>query len=280
MDTTVIFASEVPAATISDRVRRGQLVRLATGVYTTDVTSDRAVVVRREWYVIVGKLFPCAVITDRSAITGGPVEGRLYLSHDGRNREVPLPGLMMLARAGAGPLDDDIALPGGLYQASKGRALAENTRPSRSRSGHIRRTLDEADLLTQVTGMLPARPSAQGLQVVGQARDRFPARPRSKAEAQRHGRELAELTRRELDLGSDALGDIAGLIEQHFAVDVALSPLGTDVDGLCVHGGAAALILANTDSSDGRVPRCGSSPSTLASSRRLATTSLTSIIPT
>lgn len=109
------------------------------------------------------------------------------------------------------------------------------------------------DLLTQVTGMPPARSSPQGLQVVEQARHSFGARPRTKAEAQRQGRELAELTRRELDLGGDALGDISGLIEQHFAVDVALSPLGTDVDGLCVHGGAAALILANTDSSDGRV---------------------------
>lgn len=146
MVTTVIFASEVPAATISDRVRRGQLVRLAPGVYTTDVTSDRAAVVIREWYLIVGKMFPRAVITDRSAITGGPVDGRLYLSHDGRSREVSLPGLTVLARPGAGPLDDDIALPGGLYQASKGRALAENTRPSRSRNGRIRRTLDEAEL--------------------------------------------------------------------------------------------------------------------------------------
>lgn len=146
MDTSIIFASEVPAATISDRVRRGQLARLATGVYTTDVTSDRAAVVLREWYLIVGRMFPRAVITDRSAITGGPVEGRLYLSHDGRSREVPLPGLTVLARPGAGPLDDDIALPGGLYQASKGRALAENTRPSRSRSGHVRRTLGEAEL--------------------------------------------------------------------------------------------------------------------------------------
>jgi hypothetical protein len=71
VDTTVIFASEVPAATISDRVRRGQLVRLATGVYTTDVISDRAAVVRREWHIIVGKMLPRAVITDRSAISGG-----------------------------------------------------------------------------------------------------------------------------------------------------------------------------------------------------------------
>ena len=146
MDTVVVFAGDLPAATISDRVRRGQLVRLATGVYTTDVRSDPAAVVVREWHVIVGGMFPSAVITDRSAITGGPVEGMLYLSHEGRSREAELPGITVLARDGAGPLEGDVALPGGLYQASKGRALAENTRPSRSRVGRIRRTLDWAEL--------------------------------------------------------------------------------------------------------------------------------------
>jgi hypothetical protein len=146
VDTTLVFAADAPAATISDRVRRGQLVRLAVGVYTSDVTSDPAAVVVREWHAIVGRMFPRAVITDRSAMTGGPVEGVLYLAYEGRSREVDLPGMTVLARAGAGPLDGDIALPGGLYQASKGRALAENTRPSRSRDGRIRRTLDGAEL--------------------------------------------------------------------------------------------------------------------------------------
>jgi hypothetical protein len=146
MDTTVVFAADLPAATISDRVRRGQLARLGTGVYTSDVTSDPAAVVGREWHAIFGRLFPRAVITDRSAITGGPVEGVLYLAYDGRGRETELPGVKVLARAGAGPMNGDIALPGGLYQASKGRALAENTRPSRSRAGRIRRTLDSAEL--------------------------------------------------------------------------------------------------------------------------------------
>jgi Fic/DOC family len=146
MDTTVVFAADLPAATISDRVRRGQLARLATGVYTTDVTSDPAAVVVREWHVIAGRMFPRAVISDRSATTGGPVDGVLYLSREGRGREAELPGMTVLARAGAGPLDGDIALSGGLYQASKGRALAENTRPSRSRAGRIRRTLDWAEL--------------------------------------------------------------------------------------------------------------------------------------
>lgn len=123
----------------------------------------------------------------------------------------------------------------------------------RSVRRRARQLLEIDDLLTQVTGMPSARPSSQGLRIAELAQARFNTRPRSKTEAQRQGRELAELTRSELDLGSDALGDIAALIEQHFAVDVALSPLGTDVDGLCVHSGTAALILANTDSSDGRV---------------------------
>jgi hypothetical protein len=146
VDTSVVFAGDLPAATISDRVRRGQLVRLGIGVYTSDVTSGPAAVVDQEWHTIFGRIFPSAVITDRSALTGGPVEGVLYLAHEGRGREAPLPGMTALARTGAGPLDGDIALPGGLYQAGKGRALAENTRPSRSRNGRIRRTLDWAEL--------------------------------------------------------------------------------------------------------------------------------------
>lgn len=132
MDTTIVFAADMPAATITARVHRGELARLAPGVYTTDTTSALVTVAAREWPRIAGRLFPGAVITDRSAVTGGPADGVLYLARDGRAREVDLPGLRVTARPGARPLDGDIPLPEGLYQASKGRALAENTRPSRS----------------------------------------------------------------------------------------------------------------------------------------------------
>jgi len=146
VDTTVVFAADVPAATISDRVRRGKLARLATGVYTSDVTSDPAAVVAREWHSIAGRMFPGAVSTDRSAVRGGPADGVLYLAHDSRARRVDLPGLSVAARPGAGPLDGDIPLPGGLHQAGRGRALAENARRTRSRDGRVRRTLDDAEL--------------------------------------------------------------------------------------------------------------------------------------
>ncbi len=115
----VVFASDAPSATITGRVRRGKLARLAAGVYTDDVISSPDAVVAREWPVIVGRMFPGAVVTDRSATTGGPVDGVLYLARAGRDRDVTLPGLKVSARSGSGPLDGDIGLPGGLYQASQ-----------------------------------------------------------------------------------------------------------------------------------------------------------------
>jgi Fic/DOC family len=144
--SSIVFAAELPPATISDRVRRGQLVRLATGVYTSDVDTSPERVVSREWHTIVGRLYPDAVITDRSAITGGVVDGILYLAHEGRERETQLPGLLVRARPGPRPLAEDAPLPGGLYQASKPRALIENTAPSRARGGRARRTLTDDEL--------------------------------------------------------------------------------------------------------------------------------------
>ncbi|MFN2518180.1 MAG: Fic family protein [Jatrophihabitantaceae bacterium] len=146
MVSSIVFAAELPPATIAARVQRGDLVRLASGVYTTDVATTPERVVRREWHTIVGRLYPAALITDRSAVTGGPVDGVLYLAHDGRSRETQLPGLLIRARAGVGPLADDAPLPGGLYEASKPRALVENTAPSRQRGDRARRTLADDEL--------------------------------------------------------------------------------------------------------------------------------------
>jgi len=146
VDNEIVFAGDMPSQTISDTVRRGDLRPLARGIYTTDTARSPEAVVARHWHTIVGHEFPDAVITDRSVLTGGKVDGYLYLSRDGRPRDLTLPGLNVLARRGAGPLDGDLQLPGGLWQASRARALAENMRPSRSRGGRPRRTLDDHEI--------------------------------------------------------------------------------------------------------------------------------------
>lgn len=146
MDSTIVFSADHPRSTISGQVRRGELVRLATGVYTAEVQSAPEDVVRAHSFEIVGRLFREAVITDRSARTGSAVDGVLYLAHDARPRDLELPGLRVRARKGAPPQPGDIAYPGGLHLASRARGLAENCLPTRARGGEVRRTLDAEEL--------------------------------------------------------------------------------------------------------------------------------------
>jgi hypothetical protein len=142
----LVFSDETPRSTVAGMVRRGDLVQLATGVYTTDTTRSPEEVVRRRWLDITGHLFPDATITDRSAPRSGPVDGVLYLAHDRRDRQVDLPGLRITARRGARPQPDDVALPTGLHLASQARGLAENAMPSRARPGSVPRRLTREEL--------------------------------------------------------------------------------------------------------------------------------------
>ena len=145
MDSSLVFNGDMPASTIGGMVARGALRRVAPGVYVRE-DNDPTQVVRAEWRTIVGRLFPDAVVTDRSAPSGGPVDDVLYVARDGRPRDAVLPGLRIRARRGAGPQPDDVSLPGGLHLASVGRGLAENCLASRPRGGNIARTLDDSEL--------------------------------------------------------------------------------------------------------------------------------------
>jgi Zn-dependent peptidase ImmA (M78 family)/transcriptional regulator with XRE-family HTH domain len=113
--------------------------------------------------------------------------------------------------------------------------------------------LEVEDILAQRVQTWPSAATSAGRRVLELARSELSERPRTRLEAERQGKRLAEQARHELDLGSYELGDLPGLIERHFGVDVALSPLGNEADGLCVHGEGVALIVASTDFSQGHV---------------------------
>lgn len=150
----LIFAREAPAATLSARVRRGALRRLARGIYTTNLSDPPEEVVRRNRWAIASALFPGAVMSDRSALPGPQDPNILLLAHPGPARDVTLPGLLIRARSGAGAIPGDQALgryP--LHQASLARALVDNTAPSRSRGGRPRRTLDREGLEEVLVGI-------------------------------------------------------------------------------------------------------------------------------
>lgn len=57
-----------------------------------------------------------------------------------RDRALWLPGITVMPRAGAGPVDGDSPLPGGIWIAGEARALLDNLLPSRSNRLGQRRT--------------------------------------------------------------------------------------------------------------------------------------------
>ncbi|MGI8938623.1 MAG: Fic family protein [Iamia sp.] len=142
---TLVFAGDRPAATLSDAVRRGDLRRLARGIYTTDLVRPGDQIVREQWAAVAARRFPGSVVTDRSAPRAGPVDGVLYLSGP-RGAMAELPGLTIVSRKGPGPASGDIELPVPVALASRARGLLDNTRSSRQGRRHPRATLGPAEL--------------------------------------------------------------------------------------------------------------------------------------
>lgn len=155
MDTDrVIFAGEDDASRLSRMVRRGELRRLGTGVYTTNLADPAEEVCRRNWLSITAHFCPGAVISDRSARLGQPDPGGNLFVVANRARPVRLPGLTITPRPGPGPQDDDMRYPHDLWMSSVPRALVENQRPSRSVKGRPARTLSERELADWVDSLV------------------------------------------------------------------------------------------------------------------------------
>jgi len=170
----------------SRAARRGEIRRLARGLYTSNLDEAPEQLIRRRWYDVAALYFPGAVIVDRSAFLAGPADdGSLFLDsgpHSARPRAVGLPGLTLRPRSGPGPVDGDMPFVD-LHMSSRPRMYLDNMRPSRSRAS-VPRTLRQSELedrldqlaRTKGTDELNAlRDEARALAPALDAHDRFAA---------------------------------------------------------------------------------------------------------
>jgi len=128
--------------------RRGELRRLARGLYTWNLDEPAEQLVRRRWMDVAALYFPGAVLAGRSAVEARPADdGSLFLDsgpEPANPTDVWLPGLALRPRAGPGPLPGDMPF-GSLHRSGEARTALENMRPSRARAG-VARTLSRAEL--------------------------------------------------------------------------------------------------------------------------------------
>lgn len=138
---------------ISRAVKAGKLRKLAPKLYTDDLTSPAADVVRRHRLEIAAHFYPRAVISHRSAIEGGVSPGgKLHLTLPQAFAPIrELPGLEIRLWRGPGPQPDDIRTPVQgehevIYTASQHRAVLENLQIARARGDDEAKTLSVEEL--------------------------------------------------------------------------------------------------------------------------------------
>ena len=146
---------EMPEAFVSDTsisrevsraVKADKLRKLASRLYTRNMTDPPEAVVARNLWDIVAGYFPGALIADRTALENAPAsDGSACLVTAG-GRDIKLPGHTLRPRRGPGPLATDLPFISGLFLSSTARAYLENTRSSRARGGLVARTLGRPEI--------------------------------------------------------------------------------------------------------------------------------------
>ena len=131
---------------VSRAVKAGKLRKLASRLYTRNMTDPPEAVVMRNLWSIVAGYFPGALIADRTALENAPANDGSVCLTTARGQDIALPGLTLRPRRGPGPLPTDRPFLGGLFLSSTARAYLENMRPSRARRGLVARTLGRAEI--------------------------------------------------------------------------------------------------------------------------------------
>lgn len=133
------------SAMITRLKKEGQIRKIASRVYTSNLTDSPEIIVGRNFYKIIGQLYPGVLISHRSAFELRPSsEGHFYLTYE-YTRNIELPGVTLHLIAGPKPIGTDIPYLDGLYISSPARAYLENLQLSYVRSG-ISKCLPQADL--------------------------------------------------------------------------------------------------------------------------------------
>jgi hypothetical protein len=138
----------------SKAVHASKLRKLASRLYTSDMTGAPEAIVRRNLWPVVAGFFPDALIADRTALEGAPAkDGSVFLVSQKAQSDIALPGFTLRPRRGAAPQPSDLAFMGVLRLSSPARALLDNFAASRSR-GLVSRTLSRKEIETHLETLL------------------------------------------------------------------------------------------------------------------------------
>jgi Fic family protein len=125
---------------ISKLVKTGKIRKIAPRLYTSNLVEPINEIVRRNLFQIIGKLYPEALLSHRSAFEFAPTKaGHIFLTYT-YTKKVNLPGITLRLLKGHKPIEGDNLISGALYSSQKPRAFLENLQQSK-KSGPVSKCL-------------------------------------------------------------------------------------------------------------------------------------------
>ena len=129
----VVFSSSDTSYSrqISQLEKEGKLRKIAARVYTPNFEESSETIIRRNLFTILGRLYPGALLSHRSALEFKPTAAKhLFLTYT-YTKKINLPGVVLRFMEGPGPIAGDNPLSGELFVSQMERALLENMEVSR-----------------------------------------------------------------------------------------------------------------------------------------------------
>ena len=133
----VIFSSSDPKISkqISRLERNGKIRKIAQRVYSSNHNDTPEEIIRRNLFRVLGKLYPGAVLSHRSAFEFEPTkEGHIFLTYS-YTKKINLAGITIRLLEGPEAIPGDNQISVGLNVSQRARAFLENLQPSKNVSG-------------------------------------------------------------------------------------------------------------------------------------------------
>ncbi len=138
----VIFSSSDKnlSKQISKLEKAGEIRKIAPRIYTSNFIDEPEVIISKNIFAILGKLYPNSVLSHRSALEFEPTSaGHIFVTYS-YTKKIKLPGITIRFMKGSGPIGGDNPFSGELFVSQQARAFLENLQVSR-RPGSESKTL-------------------------------------------------------------------------------------------------------------------------------------------
>jgi Fic family protein len=129
----IIFATSDIALNrqLSQLEAEGQIKKIAPRIYTSNFDESEEIIIRRNIFTILGKLYPGAVLSHRSALEFKPTTANQIFVTYTYTKKIELPGITIRFMEGLPAIEGDNPFSGELFVSQQERALLENLQSSR-----------------------------------------------------------------------------------------------------------------------------------------------------